>query len=78
MDINEVLGAVARLKRAMPRNADLLLVCEAAERVVLIPKEIESGQRPKPAFDRNAYMRRYMRAWRAKQRIKERERQSVS
>jgi len=59
----ELVQAVARLRRNFPRNADVLLVCEALER----------GEQPaapivltSETFDRRAYQRDYMRKRRAK------------
>lgn len=41
----------------MPRNADVMVICDAAEHSI---SKIMDGQ-PKPKFDRNAYQREYMR-----------------
>ena len=49
-----VMAVIGRLRRAQPRNDDVLFVCEELEKVVT-----------KPKFDRKAYMRQYMRDRRA-------------
>ena len=64
----ELVQAIARLKRAFPRNADVLAVCEALEgqqapaigKLVCDPPASET-------FDRRAYQRDYMRKRRAGQ-----------
>jgi hypothetical protein len=60
MASNELLSTIARVRRAMPRNADVMAICDAAEHSVV---KVD-GQ---PRFDRNAYMRGYMRHWRKRQ-----------
>lgn len=50
---------LTRVRRSTT-NPDVLLVCDALE------KYLGQGQRVK--WDRNAYMRHYMRDWRAKRR----------
>lgn len=48
--------AIARLRRAQPRNADTMLVCDALEATFV---------RAAPKFDKVAYQREYMRKRRA-------------
>jgi hypothetical protein len=56
-DPSEVLLAIARVRRAMPRNPDVMLVCSELEaRLVTV-----TATEIKPKFDRNAYQREYMR-----------------
>ena len=54
------LLTIARVRRAMPRNPEVIRVCELAEQWVV--------DRQKPKFDKKAYQREYMRALRAKRR----------
>lgn len=61
-DGEDLLVVVARVRRAMPRNPDVMAVCDAAERLSIQPKA--SARVP---FDRKAYQREYMRKRRAKQ-----------
>jgi hypothetical protein len=53
----QLLGALGRVRRAMPRNQDVMLICDVAERT--IPKQPEPYEKPK--FDRKAYQRELMR-----------------
>jgi hypothetical protein len=58
----EVLSAIARVRRAMPRNVDVMLVCDELERQLVAP----STDGPRLKFDRVAYQREYMRERRAR------------
>ncbi len=61
MQANDLLATVSRVKRAMPRNADVMAICEALERrLIEAPPPAE-----KPKFDRRAYQRELMRKRRA-------------
>jgi hypothetical protein len=37
MDTGELFAAIGRIRRAMPRNADVLAICEALERALFLP-----------------------------------------
>ena len=54
----ELTQSIARLRRAMPRNPDVLVVCEALERLGV-------STRGASKFDKVAYQRSYMRDYRA-------------
>lgn len=60
MDRVELMQSIDRLRRSMPRNPDVLVVCQGAELWL---------KANKPPFNRNEYHRRYMkeymRKWRA-------------
>ena len=60
MQSNELVAAIARVRRAMPRNQDVMLICDAAEKLVAA----------KPRFDKKAYQREYMRKRRAEGKAK--------
>jgi hypothetical protein len=53
------LAVIARVKRAMTHDADVMRVCLVAERALLRP----DGSR---RFDRTGYMRKYMTQYRAR------------
>ena len=55
MDVPAVLEAIVRLRQAMPRNADAMLICDTCEPLIT-------------PFDRKAYMREYMREYMRKHR----------
>jgi hypothetical protein len=58
----------ARLRRAQPRNADVLKLCERAEKLAHgRPASAVANAANKPKCHRAAYMRTYMRQRRAKQ-----------
>lgn len=71
---------IARLRRAQPRNADTMAVCDGLEaRLKLEARGAVVAQQALnlkaegsvPAkFDRVAYMREYMKRWRGKRRMK--------
>lgn len=66
MTSNETLQLIARLRRDMPRNADVLAVCTELEKFVTgLVRKLE---REFKRFDKVAYQRDYMRVRRAKQR----------
>ena len=56
--------AIARLRRAQPRNPDTMAVCDALEEVLRYVRILP--MRDKGTFDKKAYMREYMRKRRAK------------
>lgn len=68
--MEDLLSIIARVKRSMPRNADVMAVCDALEaRLVSKPvntvladvsSAVNNGKQ-----DRKAYMREYMRKRRA-------------
>jgi hypothetical protein len=78
----DLLKTIARLRRAMPRNADVTEVCDALEGLLqrrslalpavssVPPVHAEQPAELKitrvPKFDKRAYMRDYMRKKRAK------------
>ena len=37
MDSNDLRTAIGRIRRAMPRNADVMLICDAAEATLIKP-----------------------------------------
>ena len=53
----EILKLIARIRRAMPRNTDVMDLCDWAEKRASDPKPEK--------FDRRSYMREYMRKLRA-------------
>ncbi len=56
---NELLATIARVRRAMPRNEDVMAICEAAEKSLIVqPAE-------KKPFDKKVYQRELMRKRRA-------------
>lgn len=69
---------IARLRRAQPRNPDTMAVCDALEHSTQVIRKLEGMVRDMAArqtmtvlqkggpFDKKAYMRAYMREWRAK------------
>jgi hypothetical protein len=64
------MAVVARLRRAQPRNADTMLVCDELERSLLRVSTAPANNVSKPAkapanTDRKAYMRDLMRKKRA-------------
>lgn len=78
MDKQHLLGAIARLRRSMPRNADVIDVCEALEGVILSPVDSGTNQPPKrtsglPSFNKQLYMKSYMREYRQGKRRTKRE-----
>lgn len=52
----QLRDAIARLRRAQPRNPDTMLICDAIEATFV---------RAAPKFDKVAYQREYMRKRRA-------------
>ena len=76
----ELFKTIARVRRAMPRNHDVMEICDYAERKLLEPpliissdgngsvtieQDFEAVKRNADKFDKTAYMRRYMRKRRA-------------
>lgn len=62
----ELLQTIARVRRAMPRNADVMAVCDAAERAE--PREGKTKVNvplAPPKFDKKIYQRELMRKRRA-------------
>ena len=69
-DKAELLGMIGRIRRLMPRQGEVMAICEELERRLL-----EAKVEPKPdrnKFDKRTwqrgYMREYMRLLRAKRR----------
>jgi hypothetical protein len=56
MEPNEILALVSRVRRAMPRNVEVMGLCDELERAITRP-------RVRPKFDRAAYQRAYMREY---------------
>ena len=64
---NELLATIGRLRRNMPRNGDVLDVCEALEKLLTKPATPVVANLPERlGFDRTSYQREYMRRYRAK------------
>lgn len=63
----EVIQAIERLRRAMARNPDVLLVCAAAEAQLAPAVQAMTDDKVKMAY--NIYMRQAMRKHRAKKRL---------
>jgi hypothetical protein len=65
MDANsELLGAIGRIRRAMPRNSDAMLICDAAEKSIQ-KQTLPEGYEVTAKFDKKAYQRELMRKRRA-------------
>jgi len=64
--MDDLVQAIGRLKRAQPRNTDMMLVCERLESLLIRRLPVQ----PKSAggFDKTAYMKDYMRRRRAEKR----------
>jgi hypothetical protein len=73
------MNTIARVRRAMPRNADVMRICEIAEAHLIVRREISEGVltvkradvaaaeiMDRSGFDRKKYQRDYMRKKRAK------------
>ncbi len=58
----ELTKTIQRVRRAMPRNPDVMAICDAAEKSLIVKSETDAN----PKFDRGAYQREYMRKRRAK------------
>lgn len=56
--------AISRVRRAMPRNADVMLICDDWERLGAALRAATAG----PKVDRRTYMREFMRKRRATER----------
>jgi hypothetical protein len=50
MDKADVLAAIARVRRAMPRNTDMMGVCDALERVMVAPVVPDLSRDMGPTF----------------------------
>jgi hypothetical protein len=68
LDRAAIIGLIGRIRRAMPRNVDVMVLCDELEgRVVtpvVTPAEVVTrcqpcNQRNQPKRDRAAYMRSY-------------------
>jgi len=73
----DIIARIARVRRAMPRNPDVMAICDALELRVnqapantLTPAANTLAGRVNSKRDRKSYMRDYMRTCRAKQAIK--------
>jgi uridine kinase len=58
-DLTEIMKTISRVRRAMPRNGDVMLLCQELERLLVHPET------NKPKFDRKTYQRELMRKRRA-------------
>lgn len=58
-DLTEALKVISRVRRAMPRNEDVMMLCQELERLIVNPAT------KKPKFDRTTYQRDLMRKRRA-------------
>jgi hypothetical protein len=77
MNSNELFAVIGRLRRAMPRNEDVLALCAAAEKMAIgkSPLSFDDKATLKPEgspiehvgdkFDKKIYQREYMRKRRA-------------
>jgi hypothetical protein len=63
--ILELQTTIARVRRAMPRNADVMTLCEALEERIRHQSNPRPWRKPDGTWDRNAYMRDLMRKIRA-------------
>lgn len=61
--MEEIIQTIARVRRAMPRNGDVMMVCSELERRLVTV----TAEGLKPKFDRNAYQKEYMRGYRRRQ-----------
>lgn len=80
--MSDKIQTIARVRRAMPRNKDVMDVCDMAEESLASSSVVErsavnavvAGSTPassaKPPFDRKAYMRDYMKQRRKKEKSK--------
>ena len=73
MDSNEIFAVIGRVRRAMPRNADVMALCDAAERLAVarpplpdLPTAMAVKETRTTTFDKKAYQREYMRKRRRK------------
>lgn len=65
--MSEIIQTIARVRRAMPRNKDVMDVCDALEReLVTVAPSGEAKQK----FDRRSYQRELMRKRRAEGKAK--------
>ncbi len=55
--MNDVAQAIARVRRTMPRNADVMLICEEYEKLANTARKPTQPLAGKPKRDRAAYMR---------------------
>ena len=61
----DLLQVIAKVRRAMPRNPDVMAVCDGLEtRLRQNVQEVKLAP-AKPRFDKRAYQREYMRKRRA-------------
>ena len=59
-----IIALIGRIRRAMPRNADVMVLCNELEGRVVTPAEVVASNQPcnqrnQPKRDRAAYMRSY-------------------
>ena len=68
LDRAVIIGLIGRVRRAMPRNAEVMVLCDELERrvvtPVVTPTEVVTSNQPcnqrnQPKRDRAAYMRSY-------------------
>lgn len=61
----ELISAISRIRRVMPRNVDVMLICDELEKRIITV--LPNGD-IKPKFDRVTYQRELMRKRRAAER----------
>jgi len=64
LDRAAIIALIGRIRRAMPRNADVMVLCNELEGRVVTPAEVVASNQPcnqrnQPKRDRAAYMRSY-------------------
>ena len=64
--MHDLRQAIDRVRRAMPRNADVMMLCDALEERLV--SAAAATPPPAPKFDKRTYQRNLMRERRAKQR----------
>lgn len=59
------IAIIAKVRRAMPRNEDVMRICEIAEEAVTVRKLVDAVKLVDTVkWDKKAYQRDYMRHWR--------------
>ncbi len=66
----EIMSTIAKVRRTMPRNSEVMSICDELEKRIITPAVKAdpvngSSKKPKKKFDKTAYMRTYMRELRA-------------
>ena len=67
LTLTELMQVISRVRRAMPRNADVMIICEALEAHLTPAAELTAilPSMEKVPFDKKAYQRELMRKRRA-------------